>query len=116
MDSTQLADYLWFRTWWTYRSGSLASWVESPYHAFNLFEGTAWVVFAGLVLRRSLKHRRPAIEAAYALAFFTFGLTDFREAYALQSWLIWVKAANLLVLLWLRSRVIARYYPESKLY
>ncbi len=115
MDLSRVADYLWFRTWWTYRSGSL-SWVESPYHAFNLFEGTVWVVLAGLVLRRSLRNHRSAIEAAYALAFFTFGLTDFREAYALQSWLIWVKAANLVALLWLRSRVIARYYPGSKLY
>jgi hypothetical protein len=50
------------------------------------------------------------------LTFFTFGLTDFREAYALESWLIWLKAANLLVLLWLRSFVISRYYQESKLY
>jgi hypothetical protein len=69
-----------------------------------------------LVLRRSLKNHRSAIEAVYALAFLTFGLTDFREAYALQSWLIWLKGANLLALLWLRSRVIARYDPGSKLY
>ncbi len=47
-------------------------------------------------------------------AFFAFGLTDFRDAYALKSWLIWLKAANLLALLWLRSLVISRYCRESK--
>jgi hypothetical protein len=115
MDFKHLADYLLFRTWWTYQSGN-PSWFEIPYHAFNVFEGAVWVILSGLVLRRFLRNRHSTIEVVYALAFFTFGLTDFREAYTLQSWLIWLKAANLLVLLWLRSRVIKRYYPESKLY
>jgi len=115
VDRRQVEDYLLFRTWWTYRSGNL-SWVETPYHAFNLFEGAVWLILSGLVLRRFLRYRRSSIEVLYALAFFTFGLTDFREAYALQSWLIWLKAANLLILLWLRSRVNRRYYRESKLY
>ena len=115
MDLKRIADFLVYRTWWSYRSGN-PPWVEIPYHAFNLFEGTVWVVLSGLVLRRSLKYRHSTVEVVYALAFFTFGLTDFREAYALQSWLIWLKAANLLALLWLRARVIGRYYPESKLY
>jgi len=115
MDSRSVADYLVFRTWWTYRSAD-TPWVEAPYHAFNLFEGTVWFVLSGLVFRRFLIHRHSPVEVAYALAFFTFGLTDFREAYALQSWLIWIKAANLLVLFWLRALVIGRYYPESKLY
>lgn len=115
MDLKTLADLLFFRRWWTYRSGNPA-WFEVPYHAFNLFEGGAWVVLSGLVLRRYLKRRRSAVEVLYALAFFTFGLTDFREAYALDSWLIWLKGANLLVLLGLRSFVIGRYYPESTLY
>jgi hypothetical protein len=115
MDLKRIADYLVYRTWWSYRSGN-PPWVEIPYHAFNLFEGTVWVVLSGLVLRRSLKYRHSTVEVVHALAFFTFGLTDFREAYALQSWLIWLKAANLLALLWLRALVIKRYYPESKLY
>src|SRR3954469_8771654 len=115
MDWNRIADDLVFRTWWTYRSGN-PPWVEIPYHAFNLFEGTVWVALSGLVLRRFLKYRHASVEVVYALAFFTFGLTDFREAYALQSWLIWLKAANLVILLWLRARVIGRYYPESKLY
>ena len=110
-----IPDYLLFRTWWTYRSAS-TPWVEVPYHAFNLFEGAVWVALSGLVLRRFLKYRHSNLEVMYALAFFTFGLTDFREAYALQSWLIWLKAANLLALLRLRAVVIKRYYPKSKLY
>jgi len=115
MDLRSIVDDLVFRTWWTYRS-AYTPWVEVPYRAFNLFEGTVWVVLSGLVLRRFLKHRHSTVEVVYALAFFTFGLTDFREAYALQSWLIWLKAANLLALLWLRALVIRRYYPGSKLY
>ncbi len=115
MDLNRTADYLLFRTWWAYRAGN-PSWIETSLHVFNLFEGMAWVVLSGLVLLRFLRHRRSAIEIVYALAFFTFGLTDFREAYALQSWLIWLKAANLLLLVWLRFIVIRRYYPQSKLY
>jgi hypothetical protein len=115
MDFKRVADYLVFHTWWTYPPGN-PSWVETPYHTFNLFEGAVWVILSGLVLRRFFRFRHSKVEIVYALAFFTFGLTDFREAYALQSWLIWVKAANLLALLWLRSLVIRRYYRESKLY
>ena len=115
VDLNRVANYLVFRNWWTYRSGS-PSWIEIPYHVFNLFEGTVWVILSGLVLRRFLRYRHSPIEAVYALALFTFGLTDFREAYALDSWLIWLKAVNLLVLLGLRSLVINRYYQDSKLY
>ena len=115
MDGKSIADYLLFRTWWTYRSAN-TPWVEIPYHAFNLFEGTVWVALSMLVLWRFLKYRHSKVEVVYALAFFTFGLTDFREAYALQSWLIWLKAANLLALLRLRAIVINRHYPTSKMY
>ncbi len=115
MNLKQFGDYLLLRTWWTYPARN-PSWLEIPYHAFNLFEGTVWVILSGLVLRRYLTHRHSPVEIAYALAFFTFGLTDFREAYVLQSWLIWLKAGNLVVLLWLRSLVIKRYYRDSKLY
>jgi hypothetical protein len=101
--------------WWTYQPG-VDPWVAGLYDGFNLFEGCAWVVFAILVLRRSRSGARSQIELWYALAFFTFGLTDFREAYALDSWLIWVKLVNLIVLLMLRATVIRRYYPTSQLY
>lgn len=90
--------------------------MDVPYHAFNLFEGVMWVVLAALVLRRNLRHQHALIELAYALSFLTFGLTDFREAYALSSWLLWIKGLNLVLLLWLRSLVIRRYYPGSKLF
>jgi hypothetical protein len=110
-----LADVLFFRTWWAYGDGN-PSWIEAVLHGFNLFEGAMWVLLSGLVLRRFLKHRHSALEVAYATAFFTFGLTDFREAHTLQSWLIWLKVANLAILLWLRATIIGRYYPSNKLY
>ncbi len=87
-----------------------------PYHWFNLFEGTAWLVFAGRVLYRYARHRNGAIELWYALAFALFGLSDYREAWILQSWLIWAKLINLAALIWLRATVIRRYYPNSTLY
>jgi hypothetical protein len=115
VNASRVFDLLVFRSWWTYRSGN-PDWFEIPYHFFNLFEGVVWVTLSILVLGRFLKRPKSAIEVVYALAFFVFGLTDFREAYSLESWLIWVKAINLLVLIRLRSIVIKRYYPTSKLY
>ena len=116
MNPQPALDVLFFRIWWTYRRRDRVAWVETPYHAFNLVEGVLWLVLAGLVLRRTLRHRRTAAEFAYSLAFATFGLTDFVEAYALTSWLLWIKGINLLILLRLRRFVIDRNYPESKLY
>ena len=116
MNLQSLAHLLWFQVWWTYPRQDGIAWVDIPYHGFNLFEGSIWVVLAGLVLRRYLRYRRSTWELAYGLAFFTFGLTDFREAYVLSSWLLWIKGLNLLILLWLHSIVIRGSYPESKLY
>jgi hypothetical protein len=110
-----ILDLLWTRTWWRYRAGDPFEF-SVPLHFFNLFEGTVWVVFSALVLIRRRNGGRSALELWYALAFFTFGLTDFREAYALTSWLIWVKLANLIVLARLRAAVIRRFYPTNKLY
>jgi hypothetical protein len=110
-----ILDLLWTRTWWRYRPGELSE-ISGPLHYFNLFEGMVWVVFSVLVLFRRGRGGRSALELWYALAFFTFGLTDFREAYALTSWLIWLKLANLVVLARLRTVVIRRFYPTSKLY
>jgi hypothetical protein len=115
MDFIGLTDFLWFRVWWKYPH--LADpWFSIPYHVFNLFEGSCWIVFAGLVLRRYQANRRSRLEILYALSFFTFGLTDFREAYVLESWLVWVKLVNLLALIWLRSIVLRRWYPASRSY
>jgi hypothetical protein len=50
------------------------------------------------------------------MAFFVFGLTDFREAYVLESWLVWAKLANLIALAALRSIVMKRHYPDWKLF
>jgi hypothetical protein len=108
-------DLLLFKSWWAYRPAH-SSWYDVTYHVFNLFEGLVWVILAGLVLRRYRRSRRSTVEVWYAASFLTFGLTDFREAYALESWLLWLKAANLLALIRLRSIVIKRYYPDSKLY
>ena len=110
-----ILDLLWSRTWWRYRPGDLSEF-SAPLHFFNLFEGTVWVVFSALVLVRRRRSGRSSLELWYALAFFTFGLTDFREAYALTSWLIWVKIVNLIVLARLRAVVIRKFYPTSKLY
>lgn len=108
-------DILWMRTWWRYADDT-TSWPSVAYHAFNLCEGTAWLVFCGLVLIRRQKSRRSVVELWYAFAFFTFGLSDFREAYYQQSWLIWLKAINLAALFALRHYVITRLYPTSRLY
>lgn len=109
------SDILIRHRWWTYSPRS-ATWIEHAMHGFNLFEGAAWIVFAVLVLARWARHRRLRAEPAYALAFFTFGLTDFREAYALDSWLIAIKLANLFVLFALRRHVIRGGYPQCRLY
>ncbi len=109
-----LLDLLLTRTWWTYDPG--ADWYAQPYHWINLLEGAAWLVFAGLVLARYVRNRRSKLEWLYALAFVTFGLSDFREVYVVQSWLILAKGVNLGVLFYLRHLVISRYYPQSKTY
>jgi hypothetical protein len=85
------------KSWWIHSSGN-PDWFEIPYHFFNLLEGTIWMLLSALVLARYIRYRHSIIEAMHSAAFFTFGLTDFREAYALQSWLIWLKLANLLLL------------------
>ena len=86
------------------------------YHRLNLAEGCVWLVFAGLVLGRYLRHRHSPLELLYALAFALFGISDFREAFALQGWLILAKGLNLGLLLRLRHVVIRRYYPASRIY
>ena len=75
-----------------------------------------WLALSGLAVRRFFKYRHSPIEVMYAVAFFTFGLTALREAYGLQSWLILLKTANLVVLIWLRAIVIKSFYPGSKLF
>ena len=73
-------------------------------------------MLAVLVIGRFFRFRKSFIEILYALAFLTFGLTDVREAYSLDSWLIWFKLANLVVLFRLRASVMRNLYPESRLF
>lgn len=107
-----MLDFLFTRTWWTYQPHE--DWYTEPYHWFNIAEGIAWLVFALLVLRRYSVYRKSRLEIAYALAFALFGLSDFREAYVVQSWLMLGKGAVLAAILWLRWIIISRYYPESR--
>lgn len=102
------------RVWWRY--DPKADWFAQPYHWMNLVEGCVWLVLSALVLTRYARHRHSRIELLYGLAFLTFGLSDFREAYSLQSWLILFKGANLAALLYLRWIVIRRHYPQSRTY
>jgi hypothetical protein len=104
--------WLWSREWW--RHGRPPSALSDAYHWFNLAEGIVWLVLAGLVAARAARNERRGLEWCYAAAFAAFGLTDFREAFALHSWLIWLKGINLAVLLWLRAIVIRRHYPHSR--
>ncbi len=108
-------DLLLLRRWWQYHPKT-SSWVEFVYHNFNLFEGVVWFLMAGLVARRYQAHRHSWVEGIYALTFLTFGLTDFREAVALDSWLIWLKLVNLIMLMKIRAWVIRKYYPTSRLF
>lgn len=101
------------KVWWA-RATAPPSTFATGYYWFNLAEGTAWCLLAVLVVRRYARCRNSPLEIVYALAFFTFGLTDFREAYCLQTWLILAKGANLLALLLLRRRLLRRFYPASK--
>lgn len=103
------------KSWWVYSSAD-DSLFAGAYHVLNLCEGAAWCGLALLVLRRYAIYRRGSFEIAYATAFACFGASDFREAYALETWLILVKGVNLGALLWLRSYVLRNYYPQSKTY
>lgn len=115
----EVLDALFLRTWWRWSPES-ADWFSRIYRWFNPCEAAVWFAFAWMVARRHWRFRRGgAMEVWYAVGFFGFGLTDVREAWAQQSWLIWVKAINLLALLALlalRRVVIRRYYPGSWLY
>lgn len=110
-----LFDILFVRTWWSYEQDH--GLLFSPYYrGFNLLEGCAWLVLAGLVIVRYARCRNSRLEIWYSAMFFTFGLSDFLEARFLSSWLIWLKLINLIILLYLRHIVIRRFYPASKLY
>ncbi|MCR9200165.1 MAG: hypothetical protein NXI04_16140 [Planctomycetaceae bacterium] len=113
-----IAEILFVRTWWEFAPPY--SVFDQIYHWFNVSEGLAWFVFAGLVWQRGRQHSvagRPSrLEVGYAFAFATFGLTDLQEAWQQSSWLIWLKLINLITLAVLRRRVMTTNYPEATLY
>lgn len=106
---------IFIHTWWQYTPDD-GQWFTAIYHWFNIAEGVAWVVCSGLVFRRYLAQRRSRLEICYAVAFLTFAMTDFREAWEQSSWLIWLKLLNLLALFLLRRRVMTDHYPGAKAY
>lgn len=110
----EILDLLFTRRLWRYDPA--AHWSENLTHWFNLAEAGCWFVFAALVWLRWRRCRKSAWEWVYAALFVTFGLTDLREASALHSWLLWIKAANLAGLLWLRWWLIRTHYPTSRTY
>ncbi|MBX9790577.1 MAG: hypothetical protein K2Y37_16785 [Pirellulales bacterium] len=100
-------------TWWSFDAAPYSTFSQI-YRGINLVEGAIWCLLALLVAVRFALYRQSAIELLYAAAFLTFGLSDFREAHALQTWLIAAKALNLVALVWLRHIVLGRYYPSSR--
>lgn len=112
---SETLEIIFVRTRWEYTPGD-GQWFTVIYHWFNIAEGLAWVACAGLVFRRFLVHRKSLSKIFYALAFLTFAITDFLEAWEQSSWLIWLKLCNLIALLLLRRRVMTRHYPTARLY
>lgn len=101
--------------WWTY-DPQRAAWGDLLYRGFNLFEAGCWFVFAALVLRRWMVHRRLPLELGYAALFVLFGLTDLHEAWQQSAGLVLVKGIILLLLLLTRRRVMSQGYPDARLY
>lgn len=112
LEMPQMFGLLFTHIWWQYNAA--ADWPEQVYHWFNLVEGVAWLFIAGLILRRYWRFHYSTWELFYGLSFVTFGLSDFREAYVLQSGLILFKAINLLMLTALRRFILRGYYPTAK--
>lgn len=112
---TEALEIIFTKTWWTWDPRD-DQWFSLIYHWFNIGEGAAWAVLAGLVFGRYLKYRRSWLEIGYSVTFLTFALTDFREAWEQSSWLIWLKLVNLVVLLCIRRVVMRRWYPEASIY
>ena len=106
---------LWTEPWWTWNPETAGTW-DRLYRAFNLLEGAAWFVFAGLVLRRWIRFRHSPLETLYAAAFAAFGATDLLEASQQSAPLVVVKGGILVALLLLRQVVRKWWYPANSLY
>jgi hypothetical protein len=106
-------DELWHTVWWSYARDAGYAW-SLPYRYFSYAEGLFWWGIAIYVFMRWYKNRQSSLEFCYVLSFVAFGATDFREAIALETWLILVKGINLGVILVLRHYVLKYLYPSSK--
>jgi hypothetical protein len=108
--------HLWqwlMRPLWQY-TPQTANGLDLLYRWVNLVEGTAWCLIGAAILLRHFRYRRWPLEPLYAATFVLFGISDFREAWCLQPWLILVKAVLLLALWCQRAYVLTRHYPQSR--
>lgn len=103
---------LWDTPWWVYDPQTIST-AGLLYRWFNLIEGSFWLGFAALVLKRWWHEHKSWLEVAYAATFFVFGLTDFREAYVQSAPLVLAKGVVLALLWWLRRTILQRYYPHA---
>lgn len=103
------------RRWWSW-SPTQHSAFDSIYRGMNFVEGMLWFLLALLVTVRFLRNRRSALEPVYATLFLLFGVSDFVEMRAVDTWLILAKGAILLMLLAVRREVLRRYYPDCRTY
>ncbi|MCJ8346652.1 hypothetical protein MJH12_14005 [bacterium] len=92
----------------------------SPLHFYyqwiNRLEGSAWVVFSILSMRRYLKHKKNAIEPIYAFIFLIFGVSDYVEALMYPGWLGLLKFYTVGILLYCRSYLMRHHYKEAIVY
>ncbi len=109
---SEFLNALWSEPWWVFDPETAGFWGHL-YRGFNLFEGTIWLVLAVIVFRRYLQRGQSEWEIAYALAFFLFGLTDFREAAVESAPLVLVKGIILILLLRLRQFVLKSCHPNA---
>lgn len=99
-------------TWW-HSQRNAGGWFDVVYPAFNIVEAICWFAVAVYVWRRARRHAGRRLEFLYAALWLAFGLTDLREAWAQQTWLILLKGCLLGVLLVLR-RIVLRRYPNRR--
>jgi uncharacterized membrane protein len=98
---------------WRY-SETLPTPYQPIYRTVNCVEALIWLGFAVAVVYRNRRHRRSSLELFYAGLFFIFAMTDVREMFVVQPWLILFKGLVLVGILWVRHVVRKRFYPESK--
>lgn len=103
---------LWNKPWWIFDPETAGLWGHL-YRGFNIFEGIVWIVFALIVIFRYKKSGESSWEIVYAITFFLFGLTDFREATVQSAPLVLVKGFILILLLRLRHFVIKNCYTDA---